>query len=226
MRTEAGRPFEASEPVARPSSGHGFGRTLLELTWLFLRHPVRGADAIGADPRALALGAAFLLIGLATYALVAARIYALGHHPPTTPITLIRATDWYAVQSLITVPVGFVAAFAFSGIAYAICRAFGGRGTFDATFGASAFSLHLPMLIMMWLPEILIAPRLYAGTAPVLPWPSWIELLRIFLIPLPWAGVVSTLALARIHRLCWYRASVAVFIGALPTSLVTAAFLR
>jgi len=179
-----------------------------------------------AEPRALSFGTAFLLIGLTVYAIVAARIYGLGYRPRTAPLTLFPAESWYLLQAFITIPVGVVAAFAFSGIAYAICRAWGGSGTFDATFGVSAFSLHLPMLLFMWIPEIFVAPSLYGRSGQPLPWPAWVEILRMALIPLPWAGIISTMGLSRIHGLPTWRAGMAVLAAAVPTALMTAAFLR
>lgn len=203
-----------------------FLRTLARLAWLFLRHPGRAIDELRAEPRALFLGLAFLVAGLAVYAVVAARIYSVGYRPRAVPLTLFPAETWYLLQAFITIPVGVVAAFAFSGITYAICRAWGGEGTFDATFGVSAFSLHLPMLIFMWLPEIFVAPALYGRAGHGLPWPMWVELLRIFLVPLPWAGFVAALGLSRVHGLSLARSGLAVLVAALPTSLMTAAFLR
>lgn len=221
---------DVADPSVRPGTPaverRPFFRTLVRLAWLFLRHPRRAVAELNEDPRAMSLGLVFLVPGLMVYAAVAARIYALGYHVPVTPLTLFPSEQWYLVQAFITVPIGLVAAFAYSGLAYAVCRAWGGRGTFEATFGSSAFSLHLPMLLLMWIPEIFVAPALYARTGRHLPWPVWLELLRIFLIPLPWAAIASTMALSRIHRLSVAKAGLAVLVAAVPTSLITAAFFR
>ena len=220
-------PHDDVVPLAeRRIRSRPFFRTLGRLAWLFLRHPGRAIDELRAEPRALFLGLAFLVAGLVVYTAVAARIYSLGYRPQAVPLTLFPAETWYLLQAFITIPVGLVAAFAFSGIAYAVCRAWGGSGTFDATFGAAAFSLHLPMLIFMWIPDIFVAPALYGHGGHGLPWPIWIELLRIFLVPLPWAGIVATLGLSRVHDLPPARAAIAVLVAAVPTSLMTAAFLR
>lgn len=220
----------AGDPIAPlgPPAGQRrpFLRALVRLAWLFLRHPRRAAADLMAEPRAMSLGLAFLVAGLVVYTAVAARIYSLGYHVPATPLTLFPSEQWYLVQAFITIPIGVVAAFAYSGLAYAVCRAWGGRGSFEATFGSSAFSLHLPMLILMWIPEILVAPALYARTGRHLPWPAWLELLRMFLVPLPWAAIASTMALSRIHRLSTAKAALAVLVAAVPTSLITAAFFR
>lgn len=202
------------------------GIRLLRLGWLFLWRPRRAVVELGEDTAALRLGLLFLLIALTLYSGVAVVYVALGHRPAWTPLTLFPAEHWYLVQAFITIPVGLVTTFAYSGIVYAVCRAFGGRGTFDATFASSAFSLHLPMALLMWIPEVLIAPMLYGQTRHGLPWPAWVELLRMFLIPMPWAGVVSAVALAYLHRIPTTKAFLAVLIGAAPTSLVAAAFLR
>jgi hypothetical protein len=227
MKMRGALPANMSDPGAPTRAGsRSFVRTLGRLAWLFLRHPGRAVDELRADPRALFLGLAFLVAGLAVYTVVAARIYSLGYRPRAVPLTLFPSETWYLLQAFITIPVGVVAAFAFSGMAYALCRACGGGGTFDATFGVSAFSLHLPMLIFMWLPEIFVAPALYGRGGQGLPWPMWIEVLRIFLVPLPWAGIVATLGLSRVHGLSLARSGLAVLVAAVPTSLMTAAFLR
>ena len=213
-------------PLPSHSTPRPFFRTLGRMAWLFLRHPRRAVDELVVEPRALSLGLVFLLVGLTVYSFVGARIYALGYRPSTAPLTLFPSQSWYLMQTFITIPVGVVAAFAFSGIAYAVCRALGGSGSFDVTFGASAFSLHLPMLLLMWIPEIFVAPALYGRGGHHLPWPWWIELLRAVLIPFPWAGIVATWGLARAHRLAPSRAALAVLVAAVPTALVAAAFLR
>jgi hypothetical protein len=217
---------EAVVMAAPRARSRSFFRALGRLAWLFLRHPGRAIDELRAEPRAMFLGLAFLLAGLVVYTAVAARIYSLGYRPHAVPLTMFPADTWYLLQAFITIPVGVVAAFAFAAIAYAICRAWGGAGTFDATFGASAFSLHLPMLLFMWIPDIFVAPALYGRAGHGLPWPMWIEVLRIFLLPLPWAGIVATLGLSRVHGLTTPRAALAVLVAAVPSSLMTAAFLR
>jgi len=212
--------------TAQSRQSRSFLRMLGRLSWLFLRHPRRAIDELKTEPRILFLGIAFLLAGLTVYAIVAARIYGLGYRPRTAPLTLFPSESWYLLQAFITIPVGLVTAFAFSGIAYAICRAWGGSGTFDATFGASAFSLHLPMLIFMWIPDIFVASAIYGPSRQGLPWPAWVEILRMVFIPLPWAGIVATMGLSRIHGLSAWRVAFAVLVAAVPTALMAAAFLR
>jgi hypothetical protein len=214
------------QPMPSETSRSSFPSSLAKLTWLFLRHPRRACDVLAEDPRALWLGMSFLLFGLLVYAGVSLLFFELGRRPASTPLLLFPMDRWYLVQAFITIPIGVGATFTYSGIAHAVCRSFGGRGTFSATFGSSAFSLHLPMLIFMWIPEIWAALTLLFEGGHALPWPTWVEVLRVFLIPLPWAAVISCVALARIHRLAWWKAGLAVVVAALPTSLVTATFLR
>lgn len=202
------------------------GIRLLRLAWLFLWRPKRAVAVLAEDATPLGLGILFLLISLTVYSGVAVVYVLVGHRPAWTPLTLFPAEHWYRVQAFITIPVGMVTTFAYSGIAYAVCRGFGGRGTFETTFASSAFSLHLPMALLMWIPEMLVAPVLYGRTRHLLPWPAWIELLRMFLVPMPWAGIVSALALAHLHGISRTKAFLAVLVGAAPTSLVAAAFLR
>lgn len=202
------------------------GIRLLRLGWLFLWRPRRAVAELAEDPAPLGLGILFLLISLTVYSGVSVVYVVVGHRPAWTPLTLFPAEQWYLVQAFITIPIGLVTTFAYSGIAYAVCRGFGGRGAFDTTFASSAFSLHLPMALLMWIPEVLVAPWLYGASPHHLPWPAWIELLRMFLVPMPWAGIVSALALAKLHQISTPKALVAVLLGAAPTSLVAAAFLR
>jgi hypothetical protein len=201
-------------------------RRLWHYAWAFLVRPASAADAMARDRDALVLGVGFVALSLVAFSLVAIVSYVLGRHPPSAPLFQIPPNRWYLVQAFIAIPAGLAGAFTYAGLAYAASRALGGQGTFDATFAASGFTLHLPMLLFIWLPEILVAPVLLGRGTAALPWPPWIDLMRVFAIPLPWAGAISALALARIHRIALWKSVAAMLAGALPTAFVMATFIR
>jgi hypothetical protein len=152
--------------------------------------------------------------------------YILGQTPTTPPLLSISHEKWYLFQTFITIPVGLAVALTYSGLAYIFCKAIGGKGTFDATFASQASTLHVPCVIFMWIPETFLLPIFYAMGIHSVPWPQWIEILRIFIIPFPWIFFMSTVALSKIHKISWWKSLIIILISLIPMAMIIAVFIR
>jgi hypothetical protein len=73
----------------------------------------------------------------------------------------------------------------------------------------------VPNLICMWIPETLLVPF---GVS----WPSWLETLRIMVIPPLWQTALVALGLRITHEIGWLRA---VLIGVLSVAVFFIMFL-
>jgi hypothetical protein len=114
----------------------------------------------------------------------------------------------------------------YSGLAYILSKLAKGKGSFDQTFSSQAFTAHIPTFIFMWIPETLLAPILIANGMHTLPWPDWVENLRIFVFPFAWIFTISTIALSRIHRIHWWKSLIIILVSFIPTAGVMAVFIR
>jgi hypothetical protein len=59
-----------------------------------------------------------------------------------------------------------------------------------------------------------------------LPWPDWVEMLRVFVLPFAWIFFMSTTALSRVQGIRWYAALAFVVVSMIPTGIIMAVFIR
>ena len=112
--------------------------------------------------------------------------YSFGAFPDTPFISMIPVEKWYLVQSFTTIPLTFIAHAIYSVVCYLLSRLMGGEGTFEATFSTQAFTIYLPTLIFMWLPELTVLSYLSSQGIYQYPWPDYVEYLRVFILPFIW----------------------------------------
>jgi len=192
----------------------------------FIKTPGKAAEEIAEDNLGLWAGFWWVILFGFSYSVTVFIGYMLGH-TPTTPLLLsISLEKWYLFQTFITIPIGLAGALSYSGLAYMLCKAVGGKGTFDATFASQAYTLHVPCVIFMWIPETLLLPVFYVMGSHSPLWPQWIEIIRIFLIPFSWIFFMSTAALSKIHRISWWKSFAIVLVSLIPTAMIMAAFIR
>jgi hypothetical protein len=192
----------------------------------FVISPTKAAEEIAEDNLRLWAGFWWVILFGFGYSVTVFIGYTLGH-TPTTPLVLpIPHEEWYLFQTFITIPIGLAGALSYSGLAYILCRAIGGKGTFDATFASQAYTLHVPCVIFMWIPETVLLPVFYVTGVHSVPWPQWVEILRIFIIPFPWIFFMSTVALSTIHKISWWKSFVIILVSLIPTAMIMAVFIR
>jgi hypothetical protein len=192
----------------------------------FIVRPRRAAERIAADPAAAWAGLWLALLYLGAYSLTVLIYYLLGHQPQASGFLAVSRERWYLVQTFTTIPVGLAGFLSYSALAHLLARAWGGSGSFEATFGGQMYANILPCALFMLVPELLLAPPLFALGYTGVPWPAWVETLRIFVIPLSWLYALAVLALAKGQKIPWPRALLIVPVAMIPEALLMAVFIR
>ena len=192
----------------------------------FITNPKRASGEIAENKSCLWIGLWWVIIFCLCYSVTVLIFYFLGHTPVTTPLLPIPLEKWYLVQTFTTLPIGLAGHFAYSGLAYLLCKLVRGKGNFDQTFASQAFTIYIPTFIFMWIPETFLAPFLIASGMHALPWPDWVENLRIFVFPFIWIFIISTMALSRVHNIQWWKSLIIIIISMLPTGGIIAVFIR
>jgi hypothetical protein len=77
----------------------------------------------------------------------------------------------------------------------------------------------VPNLICMWIPETLLVPL---GVS----WPSWLEILRIMVIPPLWQMALVALGLVITHEIGWLRGVVIGLLSVVVFFIMFLAFMR
>jgi len=192
----------------------------------FIARPRGTSDRLAEDPRAAWIGMGWALVYLAAYSLTVLIFYLLGHEPVARGFLTVTPAKWYLVQTFTTIPVGLAGFLSLGALAHLIARAWGGTGSFEATFAAQVLANVIPSIIFMLIPELFVAPFIIAAGRTSLPWPEWVESLRIFILPLSWLYALSVLALARVQKIAWPKALLIVPVACIPLGLLMAVFIR
>ena len=192
----------------------------------FIASPWETTARVSADPNGLWVGIIFALFFCAAYSITVLIYYFLHHKPVTKPFLPIPLEKWYLIQSITTIPMGMAAFFAYSGLAYALSKAAGGTGSFDATFAIQTYALIIPCVVFMLSYELLAAPILIAAGKKHLPWPQWVEMLRVFVLPFAWIFFLATVTLSRLHGLHWSESFAFVVVSMIPAGGIMAVFIR
>ena len=192
----------------------------------FIIHPTKAAEEIAGDNLGLWAGFWWVILFGFGYSVTVFIGYMLGHSPTSPTLLSISHEKWYLVQTFTTIPIGLAGALSYSGLAYILCKTIGGKGTFDATFASQAYTLHIPCAIFMWIPETFLLPILYSMDIHSVPWPEWIEILRVFIIPFPWILFMSIVALSKIHKISWWKSLIIIPSSSIPTAMIMAVFIR
>lgn len=213
-------------------------KKVFSYAWRFTVAPGRAVDELATDPACPWVGLWWTLLFLGAYTITALVYFLLGHRPTTTPLLVIPLDRWYLVQTFTTIPVGLGSLVAYAGLLQLLCRAAGGKGTFETTFASQMYTLIIPCVVFMLLLELLVAPVLFALGYAGPPWPAWVETLRVFVLPFAWIFCGTAYVTARHHwpnalggtpgaRWAALARSLAfVVISMIPTGLVMAAFIR
>jgi hypothetical protein len=97
---------------------------------------------------------------------------------------------------------GLVTWIAFSGIAHLLATA--GRAAptsyqFEDALVLCGLAWVVPSLVLMWIPETLLVPIFGAF------WPTWIETLRLLVLPVAWQILLVAIGLRETHQVGWPR---------------------
>jgi hypothetical protein len=199
---------------------------MLSYAFGFITRPKQTADRLADDSRAAWIGLWWSLVFLGAYSLTVLIYYLLGHEPMARGFLTISPQKWYLVQTFTTIPVGLAGFLSLGALAHLIAKAWGGKGSFEATFASQVLANVIPCILFMLIPELFLAPFFIAGGATSLPWPEWVESLRIFILPLSWLYALSVLGLARVQKIAWPKALLIVPVACIPLGLLMAVFIR
>lgn len=192
----------------------------------FLIRPREAAAEIARDNLGVWAGFWWAIFFYLAYALTALIYYLLGHQPVSTPFLPIPMEVWYLVQTFTTIPVGMAAAATYTGLVFLMCKAAGGKGSYEATFGSQMYTTIIPWIFCTLLPELFIAPFLIAAGHTEVFLPEWIEMIRQFVVPILWVLILSTIALHRIHALHWLKTLLFSIVALIPMAGILAVFIR
>lgn len=192
----------------------------------FVVAPRRTIDALAADASGIWAGFWWTLLFLLAYSVTVLVCWLLGHQPVAQGWLTIPRDRWYLVQTFTTIPVGMAGFLSFGGILYLLCRAAGGKGTFEATFAVGVYAVIVPCVVFMLLLEVLIASVALALGMKTLPWPAWVETLRLFVLPFAWIFALSSLGLRRIHGTHPVVGLAFTVVAMVPTEIIMAVFIR
>jgi hypothetical protein len=78
----------------------------------------------------------------------------------------------------------------------------------------------------MWIPETFIAPILIANGMHTFPWPDWLEIVRVFVLPFVWIFLISSIALSKIHGIPRWKSVLIILVSLIPTAGIMAVFIR
>ncbi len=194
--------------------------------WRIAVAPRRAVDEMAADPRAVWSALWWALFFLLAYSVTVLIYWLLGHQPVSRGWLTVSPQRWYLVQTFTTIPVGLAGFLSCAGLQYLLCRAAGGKAGFDATFAVSIYALIVPCVVFMLLLELLAAPVAIALGMKTLPWPAWVETLRVFVLPFAWIFALSTLGLRRLHGVHPAVGLGFTVLALIPTGIVMAVFIR
>jgi hypothetical protein len=204
----------------------GMLKKVFSYAFRFAISPGKASEKISADPVGVWAGFWWAVLFLGAYSLCVLIFYLLGHEPVTQGWLTVPMEKWYLVQTFTTMPIGLGGFLSYGGLAYLLSRAAGGRGSFEATFASQMYALIIPCVVFMLLLELFIAPPMIALGMTVVPWPQWVEMLRVFVLPFAWIFFMSTIALMKIHGIRWYAAIAFSVISMIPCGVIMSVFIR
>jgi hypothetical protein len=136
------------------------------------------------------------------YAITALIYYAIGRVPAVEPWIPIDPQRYYLYQIFWTVPWGLTTWIAFSGIAHLLAvaaRVAPATYRFEDALAVCALAWVVPSALLMWIPETLLVPIFGVF------WPTWIETLRLMVLPVVWQILLVALGLTETHQVGWLR---------------------
>jgi hypothetical protein len=192
----------------------------------FIVNPAKAAEEIADDNLGMRSGFWWVILFGFGYSVTVFFGYMLGHSPTSPTLLAIPTEKWYLVQTFTTIPIALAGALSYGGLAYILCKAIGGKGTFDATFASQSYTLHIPCVVFMWIPETLLLPIYWSLDIHSIPWPGQIEIFRVFFVPFSWIYFMSIVALSKIHKISWWKSLLVIPVSSIPTAMIMAVFIR
>ena len=201
------------------------------LTYLLipLYRPKRNLPRLIADRHRVGYAVlALLLIGL-LYTVIVYIGYTRGFGAVTPPVLNIAPADYYRWETLFGLPAYFIIAIVFAGTARLIAQGLHGNGSYESLFAIYAVTSVLPMLILLWIPEVtlmVLLPDQRAqplGGATFLP--LWLDAARQVLSFI-WPLVITWLGIKYAEQLNGWRSAIVTVGAFIPTAVLILVFIR
>ena len=71
---------------------------------------------------------------------------------------------------------------------------------YEDAMAVNAIAWLVPSFVLMWLPETLVVPFYRA-----VPWPSWLEVLRLFVLAPVWQIILTATGMRKLYLVSWVR---------------------
>jgi hypothetical protein len=169
----------------------------------WLRATVRPRQVIAelrAQPNKVAIVFWVNLIFALLYSITALIYYVIGRLPAIEPWIPLPAEKVYLYQAFWTVPWGLATWIMFSGIAHLLAiagRRDPARYRFEDALVVCGLAWVVPNAILMWLPETILVPIFGVF------WPTWVEMLRLMVLPPIWQSLLVAIGLRETHHVGW-----------------------
>ena len=178
--------------------------------------------ALKAHPNKVAIAFWINLIFAAMYTVTVVIYTLIGRLPAFVPWIPIPPERYYFYQVFWTIPWGLATWIMMAGICHLLALA-GPRQRrgyqFEDALMVCGLAWIVPNLICMWIPETLLVSF---GVS----WPSWLETLRIMVIPLLWQTALVALGLRITHEIGWLRAVLIGMLSVVVFFIMFLAFMR
>jgi len=157
---------------------------------------------LSSQPHKVAIAAWMNVVFALLYALTALVYYLIGRLPALEPWMPIDPGRYYLYQVFWTVPWGLATWIMFSGIAHLLAvagRANASSCRFEDALAVCAVGWVVPSAVLMWVPETILVPVFGVF------WPTWLETLRLMVIPVVWQALLVAVGLRQTHQVGWLR---------------------
>lgn len=177
--------------------------------------PVETFRRFQSNRNKLRISLSIVLLFSFMYAITAYLLYRVGILPAIEPWVPVAEERYYLYQAIWTIPWGLVTAIMIGGVAH-IMAILGRQGTeqylfFEDALLVSTIAWVIPSFVFMWVPETFVVT--IVGD---IPWPGWIEMLRLAVFPVIWQVVLVVIGMRQTHRVGWIRG---ILIGIVVTGL-------
>ncbi len=168
------------------------GLDVLEVGWRSVVSPLSVFEELATSNRSAFFGWWYALGYAALYSGTAALLAGRGFVPTTKPLLPIPERDFYAWQTLFTIPAGVGATGLGCLAAYGIAQLFGSEAGLSELWGPFAVAMVVPTFLTMWVVET-VGPFVARRGSTTDPYPERFNLGRIVL-GATWSVILAVVA--------------------------------
>ena len=165
--------------------------------------PDRVFEALKSNPDKLSISLWIIFFFSLMYSITAFILYSVKILPAIAPWLPVAKGQYYLFQTIWTIPWGLATAIMMAGVAHIIAVS-GRRETsvfrYEDAMAVNAIAWIVPSFVLMWLPETLVVPFYRA-----VPWPSWLEVLRLFVLAPVWQIILTATGMRKLYLVSWVR---------------------